>query len=107
MKLVIDVGEMVTGALPEPVSATICGPSGASSVTVSFAVLVPDALGVKVTISEHWEPAGTDEGTMGQELVTPKSLLLFPVMATEDMFSGILCSLVSVTVIAALVVPSN
>ncbi len=48
----IVVGVNVTAgaaATPVPVSATACGLPGASSVTVTVAVRVPDAVGAKVT----------------------------------------------------------
>jgi hypothetical protein len=71
------------------------------------AVLVPDAVGAKVTFSEQLEPAKTVPGVMGQALMTAKSLLLAPVMVAEEMVRAVLCSLVSVTVCAGLVDPRN
>jgi hypothetical protein len=105
-KLTIEAGVTVTGAFPEPVSVNVCGLNRASSATLSVAVLVPVPVGAKVTNSEQCAVARTDAGTVGQELVTPKSLLLVPPIVTEEMFRGTFCSLVSVTVLTALVVPS-
>jgi len=84
LKFVIEVGERATGGSPWPVSVIVCGLFGASSVTLSVAVLVPDALGVKVTESGQLDVAGTAEGATGQALVTPKSLLLAPAIVTEE-----------------------
>jgi hypothetical protein len=90
-KVVIDVGEMPTGALPEPVRASVCGLFEASSVMLSVAFLVPDPVGVKVTESVQLELAGTDEGLIGQEFVTPKSPPFAPEIEIPEMFRGILC----------------
>jgi hypothetical protein len=105
VKLVMDVGKMVTGALPEPVRVIVCGVPVASSATVSAAVLVPDAVGAKVTCTQQSVVAGSDEGGTGHEDVTPKSLLFVPVIVIEVMLSAIFCSFVKVTIFAALVVP--
>src|SRR5580658_1903270 len=106
-KLVIETGVIVTGALPEPVRVRVCGLFDAPSIMLRAAVLAPEAVGVKVTESVHLELAGTEEGTVGQELITPKSPLLVPAIETPEMFSGIFCSLVTVTVWPPLVVPTN
>ena len=106
-KVVIDTGVMVTGALPEPVSVTTCGLFEASSIMLSVAVLAPEAVGVKVTESVQLDVTGTEEGTVGQEFVTPKSPLFAPETETPDMLSGIFCWLLTLTVWPALVVPSN
>ena len=106
-KFVIDTGEMVTGALPEPIRLTVCGLPGASSLTVSVAVLVPDAVGVKVTDSGQLPVAARVAGDNGQVVVTAKSFGLAPAIAGGEMVSAMLCLFVSVTVCAALVNPKN
>ena len=100
-------GRTVTGAFPGPVSVTVCGLPVALSTTLSVAVLVPDAMGVKVTFSWQVFPAGRVLGAVGQELVIEKSLGSAPVMFTEAMVSATFCSLVSVTVLGRLVSPTN
>jgi hypothetical protein len=97
--LVIEVGETVTGALPEPVRLTVSVlPPWASSTMLSVAVRVPVPLGVMVTDIWQLEVPGTVAGAAGQEFVSPKSLLFGPVIVTEEIFSGKICSLVTVMV---------
>ncbi len=61
------VGERLTaGAVPVPVRLTICGLPLASSVTVIAPLLVPVAVGVKVTLIAQFPPAATE---LPQELV--------------------------------------
>jgi hypothetical protein len=56
------VGDKVAvGAMPVPVSGTLCGLPAALSVTLTLAVRVPLAVGVKVTLIEHDAPAATDD----------------------------------------------
>lgn len=47
--------------MPVPVSETVCGLPAAPSVTLTLAVRVPLAVGVKVTLIEHEAPAATDD----------------------------------------------
>jgi asparagine synthetase B (glutamine-hydrolysing) len=103
VKLVIAPGETVTGTFPTPVRTIDCGLPGPSSATFSLAVLVPGPLGVKVTDTVQFEPAAT----VAQAVVAAKSLLLAPETVTPEKVSGIVCLLVTVTVWATLVVPSN
>jgi hypothetical protein len=73
------LGESVTAgavATPMPVRAIFWGEPDALSVTVSVAVRVPAAEGVKVTESSQFEPTAT---LLPQVLVTPKSAALLPV----------------------------
>jgi len=97
------LAESVTSGLSDavPLSATDCGLLGALSEIVTAPVRVPVAVGVKVTPSEH-EAAGASEA--GQVLVASaksplgRMLVMVRVAAPE---------LVSVTVWAALVVPTD
>src|SRR5439155_1738351 len=63
---------------PEPVRAAVCGLPVALSVTVTVAVLVPDAVGLNVTLIVQVPPAATD---VPHVLLSAKSPLLVPVMA--------------------------
>jgi hypothetical protein len=92
-----------TGVVPVPVSVTVCGLPVALSVIVSVPVRVPPAVGVKVTLIVQLAPAATVDP---QVLVSAKSLLFVPVIVILVMLTGVSSVLVSVTVCAALVVPT-
>ena len=96
--MVIDSGTTVTGALPAPVSGMLCGLPNASSVTTSVAVLVPEAVGLKSTLTGQFVPAGTGVGTVLQELVTEKSPESAPPMAIDEIFNPTPWLFVRVTV---------
>ena len=49
------------GAMPVPVSGTVCGLPPALSATLTLAVRVPLAVGVNVTLMDHEPPAATDD----------------------------------------------
>jgi hypothetical protein len=49
----VPVGVSVAGTVPVPVSADVCGLLLALSLTLKAPVLVPNDLGVKVTLMEH------------------------------------------------------
>src|SRR5436190_5986550 len=72
-----NAGPAPVAASPVPVRLTACGLPLALSVTLNVALLVPLAVGVKVTLIVHCAPAATD---VPQLLVCPKSPLLAPVM---------------------------
>jgi hypothetical protein len=109
VKLVIELVERVTGALPEPFRVIVCGLNRASSGMFSVAVLVPVPKGVKVI--ESWQLAGAaprEVGTKGQvKSLTWKSPALGPVIEGGEMFSGMFCLLVTVTVLGGLSVPTS
>jgi len=66
------VGVRVTaGAVPLPVSGTVCGLPVALSVTEMLAVRLPVAVGVKVTEMVQLAPAASVLGLSGQVLVCP------------------------------------
>ena len=48
------------GLVPVPVSVTVCGLSGALSVTMRVPLLIPALVGVKVTLTSHDRPAPTE-----------------------------------------------
>ena len=85
------------GATPVPVRLTVCGLPVASSVTVIVPGLLPVAVGVNVTLMEHFAPAATEAP---QVLVSAYGALA----AMLVMVSAAVPPLVSVTVRAALVV---
>ena len=113
VKLVIEFGVRVTGALPEPFRGIVSVCKLPSTVTTTFnvAVLVPDPVGVKFTEIPQFAGAAPREvgGEIGQVLPgSPKSPALGPEIEADVMGSGTSCSLVSVTILGgALVVPSN
>lgn len=97
---VSDVAEIVTGALPVPVRLTVCGLFRALSVKVSVPVAAPTAVGEKVTPATQLAPAA---------MLAPQVLLAIakPALApTFVMPNATLARFVSVTVFAALVLPT-
>ena len=93
----------VDAATPEPVRLTVWGLPVALSVTVTAAVLVPDAVGLNVTLIVQVAPAATEAPHV---LLWAKSPLLVPVTATLVMLTVALPVLDSVIAWAALVVPT-
>src|ERR1017187_325664 len=73
-------GANVRDDTPVPLSGSICGLTGASSVMLTAAVLVPVEEGVKVTVMLQLPPAGMD---VPQLLVSAKSPLFGPVTLIE------------------------
>jgi len=106
VKFVMELGETMTGATPGPISEMVRGAAVASCTMLSVAVLLPAAVGVKVTEKVQFMPAGRDDGAVGQVEVTAKSSGSAPMIVAEAMFSGTLCRLVSVLVCAGSAVPS-
>ena len=93
------VGTKLT-SVPVPVSDTVCGLPLALSATESEPVRVPVAVGLKVTLIVQLAPAAT---LVPQVLVSEKS----PVVEMLVMLRVAVPVLVSVTVSAALLVPST
>jgi hypothetical protein len=60
------LGVSSTGAMPVPVNEMIGGLVAASSVTVSVAVRIPSAEGVKVTVMRQFSPGPSVLGERGQ-----------------------------------------
>ena len=101
----IDVGESVAaGAPPVPERTSVCGLPGASSAITSVADRVPAAVGVNVTLMVQLEFGAM---VAPQAFVDGKSLLFTPPMVMLDRFSGAPPVFVSVTVCAALAVPTD
>ena len=87
---------------PDPDNATFCGLPAALSVMLNFAVRVPVAVGLKVTLMLQLAP-GVNE--VPQLCVSAKSPILTPVSATLLMLKVLVPTLVRLVVLAALVVP--
>ena len=90
VKLVIEVGVTVTGALPVPARVIVCGLPAALSLIFRVAVSVPDKLGVNVTDSAQVLPPGkvpvhVFEGS------TAKSPLFAPAIVGEENSTGMVC----------------
>ncbi len=89
---------------PLPVRDAVCGLPLALSATLSVAFLVPNPVGVKVTLRVHFAPWASDAG---QVLVWEKSPGFVPVMEMLETFSTapFVLLFVSVTFCAGLLVP--
>ena len=73
---------------PVPVRLSWCGLPDASSVTLTLAVRVPEALGVNVAAMVQEAPAASVLGLSGQVVVRAKSVGLAPVMDMLLIVSG-------------------
>ena len=94
----------VAGAVPVPLSPTLCGLPVALSATCSAAFRTPTALGVNVTATVQVPFAATVALPQVLEAIA-KSLALAPAKVTVVIFSEAFPLLVTVTLICALVVP--
>jgi len=65
----------VGGAVPVPVSGIVCGLPGPLSVTESVALLIPEAIGLKVTLMVQLAPR---PGSCRSPLARAKSRCWFP-----------------------------
>jgi hypothetical protein len=92
--------DSVTGAVPVPLRLTFCGLFEALSVKVSEPLAAPAAVGVNETPTAQLAPPVT-----GVPQVLPE-IAKGPLMPTVEMVSDVLWRLVSVTVTAALVLPT-
>ncbi len=91
-------------SVPVPASGTVCGLSEALSVMVTAAARLPDAAGVKLTLTVQLAPAAT---LVPQVLLSLKSPLFVPVMAILEIVRVAVPLFVSVTFAAALPVPTS
>lgn len=91
---------------PVPLSATLCGLPAALSLTEMLALRDPVAEGVKVTLIVQFAPAVSVLGLMGQVFDWAKSSAFVPVTVMLVMINAAVPLLVSVTDLAALVVPT-
>lgn len=98
---------MATGAVPVPVSATVCGLFVALSVKVSVALRAPAVVGVNVTVTVHVPFTPSVAGEIGQgSLGVAKSPGLVPVIRILVMVSDDVPPFVRVTLCAVLVDPT-
>ena len=103
-----DMGASVTaGAVPVPLSPTLCGLPLALSVMVTEAERAPVAVGLNVTLIEQSAPAASVEVLGGQLFVCEKSPLLAPVIAMLEIVSAAFPLFVTVTFCDALVLPTG
>src|SRR3954447_18671093 len=93
-------------AAPVPLSGMLCGLPGASSLIVTAAERAPVADGVNVTETVQGAFAASRDGGAGQVFVWAKSPAFVPPTRIEPMASGAVPLFVTVTVWAALVVPT-
>jgi hypothetical protein len=103
-RLLLD--RLTAAAVTEPVpdSATDCGLPAALSVIVTAAVRLPAAVGVKVTLMVQLPPAAT---LAPHVLLCAKSPAFIPVTPMLDIVSELPPLLLSVTVCAALALPTD
>jgi len=97
----------VTGAVPVPLSGTLCGEVGSLSVMLRLADSAACVEGVKVTLIVQAEPAANVEPELGQVLVCEKSAAFVPVVAMLLMVSAAVPVFVSVTGCEGLAVPCD
>ena len=95
-----DVVDSVTGAFPVPERSAVCGLVGPSSVNVRVPVVVPAAVGEKVTPTVQLVPAATLPVHVSLDFAKPA------LAATPDTFSATLWRFFKVTVLTALVLPT-
>jgi len=91
-------GVSVTGTMPVPDSATVCGLFAASSLIVSVPVNGPSCVGVKTTPILHFLPTASEPAQVFAE--TAK----FPLVVTLLNITGAVPELVTVMFFAALLV---
>ena len=94
-------GLMVKGRTPVPLSATVCGESGAVSLMASEPVSTPPSVGVNVTVDLQVLPAASVEPQLVADMAK------FPVAVIELMLTVAVLEFLNVTVLAALVVPTD
>lgn len=92
------------GAAPSPVKLAVCGLPGALSVTDKVPVLVPEAVGAKLTSIVQLAPAAS--APVVEQLV-PEATVKSPLVAIFVMLSGAAPLLVSATPKGLLVVPTS
>src|SRR5207237_832147 len=95
------------GAVPFPLSATVCGLPPALSATDSVPVRAPEAVGVKVTLIEQLAPAAKVAGLVGQAFAPVLVAAKSPEASNDSILNAVPILFVSVIVIGALVVASS
>jgi hypothetical protein len=95
------------GAVPVPLTATLCGLPAALSLTAILAARVPVADGAKLTLIEQVAFTASVEGEMGQSVVIVKSPACAPAAAMLEIASGAVPVFFNVDDCAAPVVPTS
>ena len=95
---------LTTGAVPLPVTATVCGLPVASSAIVIDALRVPADMGANVTLIVQLDPAARVDP---QPLVWVKSVAFVPVTAMLETFIVAVPVFLRVTVLAELLLPTE
>src|SRR6202035_4734476 len=88
---------LTAGAIPVPLSMTVCGVPLASSAIEILAARLPVAVGVKVALMVQLAPAPSVLGLIGQPLLGVKSPGLLPTTLTLPMVSGAVPLFVTIT----------
>ena len=104
-KLTLLVLRLTIGAVPVPLRATTCGLPLALSVSVRLPERLPATVGVNVTLITQLLLAAT--GALVLQVVPPTATAKSRVAAMPAKVKGAVPLLVTVTVPAALVVPSG
>ena len=104
LKLTLVVLRLALGAVPVPLKPTTCGLVLALSVSVRLPERLPVAVGVNVTLIVQLPPAPT--GALVLQAVPLAATAKSPVTATLVKVRDAVPLLVTVTALAALVVPS-
>src|SRR5437868_6188749 len=95
------------GAVPFPLSGTVCGLPPASSATDSVPVRAPEVVGVKVTLIVQLAPAAKVAGLVGQALAPVLVAVKSPEAAKELIVKAAVRAQVRVTVTGGLLVASS
>ena len=98
LELPVATPKLKLGVLPVPVSATVCGLPEALSAMLNIPLLVPAAVGLKVTLILQLPPAGT---ALPHALVSAKS----PLAVMDVMLSTALPEFLKETACGVLVKP--
>jgi hypothetical protein len=95
------------GAVPVPLTATLCGLPAALSVTATLAARLPDADGANLTVIEQVAFTASVEGPMGQSLEVVKSPACAPVAAMLEIVNGAVPVFFNVDDCGAPIVPTS
>jgi hypothetical protein len=105
-KLKLGADKLTRGVVPVPLKLTVCGLLEALSVKFSEALRLPAADGVNVTLTVQ-APLGITVAPVQLSALVAKSLTFVPPIVTVEMARLAVPLLVTVTGLAALVVPTG
>ena len=106
-KLKLAGDRLTAGAVPVPLTPTLCGLPAASSLIPTLALRLPVAAGVKLTVIVQVALTASVAGPEGQVFVCAKSAEFVPATAMLLIVSGAVPLFVSVTDCVPLVVPTR